>query len=108
MTVGKSLIYPFVASLHSYCITLPCMHLFLYIPCNEEFSHTRERCSRRHDTVLEVLGEFVQSHLPPTFMMTVDLLSRSYSFPHHINVRPICARTLSGGLTKERSCEYSS
>ena len=34
--------------------------------------------------MLEVLGEFAQSHLPPTFMMTIDLPSTSYSFPQHI------------------------
>ena len=42
------------------------------------------RYSRRHDAVLAVLGDFIQAHLPPTFSITSDLPSATYSFPQHI------------------------
>ena len=49
------------------------------------------RYSKRHDEVLGVVGEFIQSHLPPGFSVIIDLPSESYSFPNHIsptNLRP--------------------
>ena len=49
------------------------------------------RYSLRYDAVLDVIGDFIKSHLPPTFSVTVDSLSEVYSFPHHItptNLRP--------------------
>ena len=47
--------------------------------------------SMRHDAVLDVIGDFIKSHLPPTFSVTVYSQSEVYSFPHHItptNLRP--------------------
>ena len=49
------------------------------------------RYSMRHDAVLDVIGDFIKSHLPPTFSVTVDSSSEVYFFPHHItqtNLRP--------------------
>ena len=49
------------------------------------------RYSKRHDEVLQVLGVFIRSHLPPLFSITIDSPSESYCFPHHItatNLRP--------------------
>ena len=42
------------------------------------------RYSRKHDKVLEVLGGFIQEHLPPSFGFTIDLPSSVYSIPQHI------------------------
>ena len=41
--------------------------------------------------MLLILGEFIKSHLPPSFCLTIDLPSSDYMFPHHItttNMRP--------------------
>ena len=49
------------------------------------------RYSKRHDEVLQVLGVFIRSHLPPLFSITIDSPTESYCFPHHItatNLRP--------------------
>ena len=50
------------------------------------------RCySRRQDEVLKVVAEFVQAHLPQSFIITTDLDTTCYCFPHHIvatNLRP--------------------
>ena len=49
------------------------------------------RYSKRHDEVLEVLGNSIRTYLPPNFCITIDSPSNSYSFPHHItptNFRP--------------------
>ena len=49
------------------------------------------RYSKRHDEVLEVLGNSIRTHLPPNFSITIDSPSNSYSFPHYItptNLRP--------------------
>ena len=40
--------------------------------------------SRRHDEVLLLIGDFVRSHLHPSFLFTIDLASMGYSFPQHI------------------------
>ena len=59
----------------------------------QSLSHVTNNCptamnlhhySRRHDKVLEVLGGFIQEHLPPSFGFTTDLPSSVYSFPQHI------------------------
>ena len=42
------------------------------------------RYSKRHDEVLEVIGEFVCTRLLPIYSITIDLPSKTYSFPHHI------------------------
>ena len=49
------------------------------------------RYSMRHDAVLRIIGNFIQSYLPPNFSISIDSFSDSYSFPHHItptNLRP--------------------
>ena len=49
------------------------------------------RYSQRHDEVLQVFGNFIQTSLPPHYSVTIDHLMWSYSFPHHItptNMRP--------------------
>ena len=49
------------------------------------------RYSLRHDPVLQVIGDFIKTHLPPQFSITIDSPSEVYSFPHHItptNLRP--------------------
>ena len=49
------------------------------------------RYSERHDSVLDVFRGFIQELLPPSFFLTSDLPSTSYTFPHHItptNLRP--------------------
>ena len=49
------------------------------------------RYSLRHDSVLQVIGNFINTHLSPQFSFTIDSPSVSYSFPHHIvptNLRP--------------------
>jgi hypothetical protein len=49
------------------------------------------RYSQRHDEVLKVFGDFIQTSLPPDLSVTIDLLPRPYHFPHHIsptNMRP--------------------
>ena len=42
------------------------------------------RYSKRHDEVLQVLGDFIRAHLPPHFFITIDAPSASYCFPSHI------------------------
>ena len=45
----------------------------------------------RHDAFLQVIGDFIKTHLPPQFSTTIDSPSEVYSFPHHImptNLRP--------------------
>jgi len=42
------------------------------------------RYSRRHDKVLEVLGDFIQDHLNPFYSFTIYLPSATYAFPQHI------------------------
>ena len=39
--------------------------------------------SRRHDEVLQILGDFAKAHLPSSFNISIDLPSSTYSFPHH-------------------------
>ena len=56
----------------------------VHILNNCPMAMTLRRYSRRHDEVLQVLGGFVQAHLPPTFSFTIDLPSVTYTFPHHI------------------------
>lgn len=49
------------------------------------------RYSKRHDEILDVLGNSIRIHLPPNFSITIDSPSNLYSFPHHItptNLRP--------------------
>ena len=49
------------------------------------------RYSMRHDTVLEIIADFIRSHLPSNFFITIDSPSEPYRFPHHIiptNLRP--------------------
>ena len=49
------------------------------------------RYSRRHDAVLQVIGDFIKTHLPPQFSISIDSPSEVYSFPQHItptNLRP--------------------
>lgn len=49
------------------------------------------RYRKRHDEVLDVLGNSIRIHLPPNFSITIDSPSNPYSFPHHItptNLRP--------------------
>ena len=49
------------------------------------------RYSKRHDTVLQVIRDFIRSHLPPQLSIFIDSPSETYSFPHHItptNLRP--------------------
>jgi hypothetical protein len=42
------------------------------------------RYSKRHDEVLQVVGDFIRAQLPPLFSITIDSPSESYCFPHHI------------------------
>ena len=42
------------------------------------------RYSKRHDEVLLLIGDFVRSHVHPSFLFTIDLTSMGYSFPQHI------------------------
>ena len=42
------------------------------------------RYSKRHDEVLEVLGNSIRTYLPPNFSITIDSPSNSFSFSHHI------------------------
>ena len=42
------------------------------------------RYNRRHDAVLEVIADMVQSNLAPNQQMTVDLPGNNYLFPQHI------------------------
>ena len=42
------------------------------------------RYSRRHDEVLQLLGEFIKFKLNPSFSFTIDLPTTTYSFPQHI------------------------
>ena len=49
------------------------------------------RYSRRHDAVLQVIGDFIKTHLPPQFSISIDSPSEVYNFPQHItptNLRP--------------------
>ena len=49
------------------------------------------RYSSRHNSVLQVIGDFIKSHLAPHFSISIDSPSEVYSFPHHIsptNLRP--------------------
>ena len=49
------------------------------------------RYSLRHDSILQVIGNFIKTHLLPQFSFTIDSPSDSYNFPHHIvptNLRP--------------------
>ena len=49
------------------------------------------RYSKRHDAVLQVIGNFIRAHLPSQFSISIDTPSEDYSFPHHItptNLRP--------------------
>ena len=49
------------------------------------------RYSHRHDAVLQVIGDFIKTHLPTQFSITIDSPSEAYSFPQHItptNLRP--------------------
>ena len=39
------------------------------------------RYSKRHDTVLQVIGDFIRSHLPPQFSISIDSPSEAYSSP---------------------------
>ena len=43
-----------------------------------------QRYSKRHDEVLQVLGDFIRAYLPPHFFITIDAPSASYCFPSHI------------------------
>ena len=43
------------------------------------------RCySKRHDEVLQVLGDLIRARLPPYIFITIDAPSASYCFPSHI------------------------
>ena len=42
------------------------------------------RYSSRHDAVLQVIGDFIKSHLATHYFFTIDSPSGVYSFPHHI------------------------
>ena len=42
------------------------------------------RYSRRHDEVLQVIGDFVRANMPLHFTVSVDHPSEQYTFPHHI------------------------
>ena len=51
--------------------------------------------SKRHDEVLQVLGDFIRARLPPHFFITIDAPSASYCFPSHItptSLRPDIVR----------------
>ena len=39
------------------------------------------RYNTRHDSVLEVIADFVRDHLPESFEMTADLPDLPYNFP---------------------------
>ena len=42
------------------------------------------RYSKRHDEVLAILGDFIQTHLRQNFSITLELPLTTYSFPQHI------------------------
>ena len=56
----------------------------LHILNNCPIAMDLHRYSRRHDEVLLLVGNFVRSHLHPSFLFTIDLASMGYSFPQHI------------------------
>ena len=46
--------------------------------------------SKRHDEVVVIIGNFIRSHLPPNFTITIDLTSETYSFSNHITPTNLC------------------
>ena len=63
------------------------VHILNNCPVALELRHY----SKRHDTVLQVIGDIIRSKLPPQFSISIDSPSETYSFPHHItptNLRP--------------------
>ena len=56
------------------------LHVLNNCPVAMEF----RRYSSRHDAVLQVIGDFIKSHLATHYFFTIDSPSGVYSFPHHI------------------------
>ena len=56
----------------------------LHILNNCPMAMELRRYSMRHDAVLKIIADFITSHLPPNFSISIDLSSETYSFPHHI------------------------
>ena len=57
------------------------------------------RYSMRHDTVLEIIADFIRSHLPSKFFITIDS-PRSPTDSPTTSYQPISGQTSCGGVTR--------